>query len=618
MVDMKDGAPAHVEADNFTTKSSHIEMEFQPSGKDVDNVDSERLPEARGRDLSEVPKGYWWSPGFLGSITAIAFAFQGASGGFALIAPLLPDINADIGPSKNITWVSLIWLLTQAVTNLLAGRLSDIFGRRWFFISGSVVALIGSIFASRAQTVDQLIGAMVLLGLSSGVQLSFFWTAAELVPMRYRYLANAFMLIFTLPTNPLAPKIALTIQAQTSVKWRGCFYFMIAINCVSVACWYFFYHPPTFKMLHKRRLMKDVVLHFDWIGLVLFTGSILIFMMGLQWGGNIYQWSDAHVIGTLVVGAVGVILFVVWEIYLPFTNAEPFLPLHLFRNLRYMSVTWLTAIGAAVYYGFGIVWPQAVGTIYPGLSDSYKATLTGLVAMGFVFGQITGDFVATVVGPKVPIITCITIAGPILTACAADPLNRPLTMGLLVVGCLFIGAMEGMAIATATFPLRSQEEIGTAGGLSGAVRIFGGCVAVAIYSTVLNNRLATTIPDRVIPAAIGAGLPNSSISALISGLEGEISVNPSNIPGLTDRIFDIASFAFRQANADAYKTVFYTSFAFSGIGMILCWFVAQNDASTLDFVAGHIHRPDEEKELEAQEDSLGPEIDRTSGLDQKQ
>ncbi|OQV04628.1 hypothetical protein CLAIMM_09483 [Cladophialophora immunda] len=593
---------AHAKADELTTTTEcgHIEVKSQTYDKDAGDINTERLPEARGRDVSEVPKGYWWSPGFLGSIMAIAFAMLGASGGFALIAPLLSDINADIGPSKNITWVSLIWLLTQTVTTLLAGRLTDVFGRRWFFISGSAVALIGSIFASRVQTVNQLIGAMVLLGLSSGVQLSFFWTAAELVPMKYRYLANAFMLAFTFPTNPLAPKIALTIQAQTSVKWRGCFYFMIAINAVSVACWYFFYHPPTFKMLHRNRLLREVVLRFDWIGLVLFTGSILIFLMGLQWGGNIYAWHDAHVIGTLVVGAIGVIVFVLWEMYLPIANAEPFLPLHLFRNLRYMSVTWLTAIGAAVYYGFGIVWPQAVATIYPGLDDSYKATLTGLVAMGFVFGQITGDFVATMVGPRIPIITCITVAGPILTACAADPLNRPLTMGLLIVGCLFIGAMEGMAIATATFPLRSQEEIGTAGGLSGAVRIFGGCVAVAIYSTVLNNRLATTVPGRVTPAAIGAGLPSSSIPALISGLQGETPMNVTNIPGLTDSIFDVASFAFRQANADAYKTVFYTSFAFSGIGMILCWFVAQNDASTLDFVAGHIHRREEEQELEAQ------------------
>ncbi|RFU26299.1 hypothetical protein B7463_g10052, partial [Scytalidium lignicola] len=327
MTDIKLEPPTHAEEADLPKESLHMEVDSQVAGKSIEKDESERLPEARGRDVSEVPKGYWLSPAFLGSITAIAFAFQGASGGFALIAPLLPDINADIGPSKNITWVSLIWLLTQAVTNLVAGRLSDIFGRRWFFISGSIVALIGSIFASRAQTVNQLIGAMVLLGLSSGVQLSFFWTAAELVPMRYRYLANAFMLAFTFPTNPLAPKIALTIQAQTSVKWRGCFYFMIAINCVSVACWFFFYHPPTFKMLHSRRLIRDIALQFDWIGLLLFTGSMVIFMMGLQWGGSLFAWQDGHVIGTLVGGAVGIVAFVLWEIYLPLPNAEPFLPL---------------------------------------------------------------------------------------------------------------------------------------------------------------------------------------------------------------------------------------------------------------------------------------------------
>lgn len=57
-------------------------------------------------------------------------SFMAATGGYALIAPLLGDINADIGPSANITWVALAYLLTQSVTFLIVGRLSDIFGRR--------------------------------------------------------------------------------------------------------------------------------------------------------------------------------------------------------------------------------------------------------------------------------------------------------------------------------------------------------------------------------------------------------------------------------------------------------------------------------------------------------
>lgn len=188
------------------------------------------------------------------------------------------------------------------------------------------------------------------------------------------------------------------------------------------------------------------------------------------------------------------------------------MPLHLFTNLRYMACAWLTAVGAATYYGFSLIWPSAVAVLYDG-SPSYKATISGLAAMGFVFGQILGGFIGTVTGPKPGIIFCMTVSAPMLMAAAANPLDIDLTMGLIATGTLFIGMMEGMAICTTTFPLRSQEEIGTAGGLSGSIRAFGSVIAVAVLSTTLSNRVTTTIPANVVPVAENAGLPASSVLA---------------------------------------------------------------------------------------------------------
>lgn len=243
--------------------------------------DTERVPEARGRDLHDVPRSYWISPLFIGSYCATGFGFMAATGGYALIAPLLGTINNELGPSPNVTWIALANLLCQAVTFLLVGRLSDIFGRRWFFIIGSIIGLIGSIVGATAQSVEQLIGAEVFPGIAAGFQISFFWVVSEIVPMKYRYLANSGAYAFTIPTNPLAPKIAFAFQTQTKVKWRGCFYFMIAVNVLSIFCWYAFYHPPTFKMLHRRKAAKDMLAHFDWIGLILYAGSTLVFLIGL-------------------------------------------------------------------------------------------------------------------------------------------------------------------------------------------------------------------------------------------------------------------------------------------------------------------------------------------------
>ena len=57
--------------------------------------------------------------------------------------------------------------------------------------------------------------------------------------MKWRYIANSYAYMVTIPTNALAAKIAYTFQ-QTPVKWRGSFYFMIGVNALSALCWFLF------------------------------------------------------------------------------------------------------------------------------------------------------------------------------------------------------------------------------------------------------------------------------------------------------------------------------------------------------------------------------------------
>jgi hypothetical protein len=81
-------------------------------------------------DQKTLPASYFYSPSFLGTITATGLGLTAAVGGFGLAAPNLTLINADIGPSESIAWVSLVYTLTLAIGLLLVGRLSDLFGRR--------------------------------------------------------------------------------------------------------------------------------------------------------------------------------------------------------------------------------------------------------------------------------------------------------------------------------------------------------------------------------------------------------------------------------------------------------------------------------------------------------
>jgi hypothetical protein len=75
---------------------------------DIDHrEDDDRADVAKGRNSDRYQKRYWLSLNYLGTLFAIGVAFMGGIGGYGLIAPVLTEINAEIGPSPNINWVPL-------------------------------------------------------------------------------------------------------------------------------------------------------------------------------------------------------------------------------------------------------------------------------------------------------------------------------------------------------------------------------------------------------------------------------------------------------------------------------------------------------------------------------
>ena len=115
--------------------SEHAAAPSQSSGGH-DIKDDHHVGEVIGRDFTvndaDIPVGYFRSFNFLGSMFAIGLSFGCGVGGFTLAAPILTIINNDIGPDANIIWVSLSYLLTTSIGLIIVGRVSDIFGRRYW------------------------------------------------------------------------------------------------------------------------------------------------------------------------------------------------------------------------------------------------------------------------------------------------------------------------------------------------------------------------------------------------------------------------------------------------------------------------------------------------------
>lgn len=189
-----------------------IELENNKSGaKQIESVDGEADKIRTHRDKDDassirsealgdnLPIGYFYSVRFLGAMAG--FCLSAISAYIFLILPtnVLTYINADIGPSAYISWVNIARTLSLSFTYTILGRLSDLFGRRWFFIGGNIVALVGIIVCASAKNVSSVIIGSAVYGLGETVQLSFNVAVGELVPNKYRPMVLSFIFLTNAP-----------------------------------------------------------------------------------------------------------------------------------------------------------------------------------------------------------------------------------------------------------------------------------------------------------------------------------------------------------------------------------------------------------------------------------
>ena len=76
-----------------------------------------------------------------------------------------------------------------AILVSIGGRLSDIFGRRYFMLSGAFISFIGTIVGATGQSIGQMIASGVLFGIGSGFQEMGFACIMEFIPNKYRLTA---------------------------------------------------------------------------------------------------------------------------------------------------------------------------------------------------------------------------------------------------------------------------------------------------------------------------------------------------------------------------------------------------------------------------------------------
>jgi MFS family permease len=201
---------------------------------------------------------------------------------------LLTIINADIGPSSSYSWIVTAFAVSSAVLSPLVGRLSDIFGRRNFLLAGNLFGLISAAIAATCHEVNVFVGASALAGIGVALHQISFTAVSEMVPKRTRGLAlGAIESGLGLP-GAFAPLMGYAMDERSS--WRNLFWLIFAIQGGSFFLLLFFYHPINQYIKEEGKSRFQQCLSLDWVGLFLFFTGLVLFLLGISFGGSQFAW----------------------------------------------------------------------------------------------------------------------------------------------------------------------------------------------------------------------------------------------------------------------------------------------------------------------------------------
>jgi EmrB/QacA subfamily drug resistance transporter len=256
-----------------------------------------------------------------------------------VITTALPAISTAIGGQDKYVWIANSYVLTSTAIQPLFGQLSNIFGRRPITLIAVGLFIIGSGLSGGAINVGMLIAGRSVQGMGSGaIMMLLDLIICDLVPLRQRAQYIGIVMSTSGLSATLGPLIGGAIVQN--ISWRWTFYINIPVGGLV-----FIFVALFLNTKHARSpTWMHAIARIDFVGNTIFIASIVAILLGVIMGGQVFPWSSWRIIVPIVLGVVGVGIFIFYETT-PLCK-EPTIPLELFRNRTSAIAYGLTFLSA--------------------------------------------------------------------------------------------------------------------------------------------------------------------------------------------------------------------------------------------------------------------------------
>ncbi|KAL5118065.1 hypothetical protein ACEQ8H_004052 [Pleosporales sp. CAS-2024a] len=523
-----------------------------------------------------------WAVVFWSCFAVMAQIYVVVAAGF-----VLAFIIRDVGDAPLAGWIIQGPLLMQAVLSPVVGRLSDVLDKKNVATITPLVAFAGAVMSAKAKDMTMLIIGGVLIGTTLATVSIVQAIPSEVLPLKYRAVSNGLAFIGGALGGIMGTLGAGAMVNANPAGWRNIFWLQAALHIATSVGLYAFYWPK--KDHHRERMsFKQLVWAIDPIGSSLFIGAATMLLLALDWAGGAYDWSDAHVAAPLGIGFALLLAFGVYEwkgrsdgiVAHVFFKGSPNFALACFAfaiegwlffgavnsytpqivlNLGFASTSWMIGLRQQAYNATTLFGSMAVtfyATKYKDLKSPLIATFGIFCIVVILYGCITPSWSHAQIG--VNVLSGLGQSGPLTLLVALIQFTAP------------------------------HAYLSTATGLAFSSRAIGGAFGSAVLNAISNGKLKSTYTPQVSRAALGAGLPESSLPALFKAFATGEGFDA--IPGVTPAILGAATNASRWAYTHAYRLAWWSVLPFAIIALVSVACVKDVSALMTEHVEATVER----------------------------
>ncbi|KAL8856227.1 MAG: hypothetical protein Q9178_007144 [Gyalolechia marmorata] len=280
----------------------------------------QHAPKPQGKALESVSVLWIMTSVWIGTFTA------GLDG--TVMATLAAPIATSFNSLSLLAWLATAYLIGQAATQPLSGKLTDIFSRQWGLVVSNCFFALGNLICGFSNDEWTMIFGRVLAGIGGGCLNSISTIiVSDMIPLRQRALWQGLSNVFWGLGNGLGGLFG--GYMNDSWNWRVAFLAQIPLTaaCLFIVCFQF----GSIAAISPRKLdtSQSSISRVDFLGSVLLVLTLVLFLLGITTGGNIVPWSNPLACVPMPVSLVFFGAFLYVEGYVA---REPILPLHFLRD----------------------------------------------------------------------------------------------------------------------------------------------------------------------------------------------------------------------------------------------------------------------------------------------